>query len=409
MSSLRSALDELRIEVLPSLSDAELCVRLDELERATRVIEAERARCLAEVERRRVHAADGQLSTTAWLARRHGISQGAAATQVRVARALVESPHVAEALAEGEISMAAVSAMVHAREASPEAFARSEKSLVEQARSLPHRDLRDELDRWRHRADAAQVARDEDERHARRRFTAVPVANHMVRADGELDPENGQYLITALRAKVDSWARERTEDQRIPAQRRADALGEICREWLDLAERPAIGGERPHVVVTMDLATLEARAGSGASLEDAGAITPESARRLACDASVTRVVTDARSEPLEVGRKTKVLPPSLRRAVAVRDRGCRFPGCERPPGWCDAHHVRHWADGGETGLANLVLLCRPHHRLIHRRFSVAMVDGRPEFRRPDGSPLDLTGPPRLQRRWNHDPTADVGT
>jgi hypothetical protein len=215
----------------------------------------------------------------------------------------------------------------------------------------------------------------------------------MVRAGGELDPENGQYLITALRAKVDAWARSRTQDLRIPAQRRADALGEICREWLDVAERPRIGGERPHVVVTVDLAALGARPGGRGVLEDVGPVTPEAARRLACDASITRVITDACSEPLEVGRKTKVVSAAIRRAVAVRDGGCRFPGCERPPGWCDAHHVRHWADGGETGLSNLVLLCRLHHRLIHRGFGVAMVDGRPEFRRSDGTLLEDRGPP----------------
>jgi uncharacterized protein DUF222 len=393
VSTLQSLLDELRLDDLPSLSDEELGDRLDELERAARVIEAERARCLVEVERRGVHSADGQLSAAAWLAYRHGISQGAAAAQVRVARALEEMPRVADALAEGEISTAAVEAMVRTRESAPEAFSDAEEALVESAKTLSHRDLRVALDRWRQLADAARAVRDEDERHARRGFTAVVSMDGMVRADGELDPENGQYLITALRAKVDAWSRERTEDRRIPAQRRADALGEICREWLDLAERPAIGGERPHVVVTVDLAALEDRAGCRASLEDAGSITPESARRLACDASLTRVITDPRSEPLEVGRRTKVVPAALRRAVAVRDGGCRFPGCERPPGWCDAHHVRHWADGGETGLSNLLLLCRPHHRLIHRGFGVAMVDGRPEFRRPDGTTLEHRGPP----------------
>jgi hypothetical protein len=215
----------------------------------------------------------------------------------------------------------------------------------------------------------------------------------MVRVEGDLDPENGQYVITAVRARCDAWAREGRADRRTSAQRRADALGEICRSWLDAAERPAIAGERPHVVVTMDLDALERRAGGRAALEDAGPVMPETAHRLACDAAVTRVITDARSEPLDVGRRTKVVPASLRRAVAVRDRGCRFPGCERPPGWCDAHHVRHWADGGETALANLVLLCRPHHRAIHRGFGVGMVDGRPVFRRPDGSPLEDRGPP----------------
>ncbi|MGH3369919.1 MAG: DUF222 domain-containing protein, partial [Nocardioidaceae bacterium] len=321
------------------------------------------------------------------------ISQGAAAAHVRVARALEEMPRVAVALAEGEISTAAVEAMVRTRESAPEAVSDAEEALVESAKTLSHRDLRVALDRWRQLADVTRAARDEDERHARRWFRTVLTEDGMVRAEGELDPENGQYLITALRTKVDAWSRERTEDGGIPAQRRADALGEICREWLDLAERPAIGGERPHVVVTMDLAALEDRAGGRASLEDAGSITPESARRLACDASLTRVITEARSEPLEVGRKTKVVPAALRRAVAVRDGGCRFPGCERPPGWCDAHHVQHWADGGETGLSNLVLLCRPHHRLIHRGFGVAMVDGRPEFRRPDGTMLEHRGPP----------------
>jgi hypothetical protein len=143
----------------------------------------------------------------------------------------------------------------------------------------------------------------------------------------------------------------------------------------------------------MDLAALEARLGGRSSLDDAGTVTPGTARRIACDATISRV-TDGSSEPLEVGRRTKVVPAPLRRAVAVRDGGCAFPGCERPPGWCDAHHVRHWADGGDTGLSNLVLLCRPHHRLVHRGFRVAMIDGRPEFRRPDGSLLERRGPPR---------------
>lgn len=262
MSSLRSVLDELRLDRLPSLSDEELGVRLDELERAARVIEAEQARCLVEVERRGVHAADGQLSAAAWLANRHGISQGAAAAQVRVARALEEMPLVAVALAEGEISTAAVEAMVRTRESAPEAFSDAEEALVESAKTLSHRDLRVTLDGWRQRADATRAAIYEDERHTHRWFTAVVTMDSIVRAEGELDPENGQYLITALRAKVDAWSRARTEDRGIPAQRRADALGEICREWLDLAERHAIGGERPHVVVTMDLAALEDRAGA---------------------------------------------------------------------------------------------------------------------------------------------------
>jgi hypothetical protein len=92
---------------------------------------------------------------------------------------------------------------------------------------------------------------------------------------------------------------------------------------------------------------------------------PETARRLACDASVTRVLLSPESQPLDVGRRTRLIPPAIRTALVVRDRGCTYPGCDRGPQWTDAHHVRHWADGGGTSLDNLVLLCRHHHRAVH--------------------------------------------
>ena len=96
-----------------------------------------------------------------------------------------------------------------------------------------------------------------------------------------------------------------------------------------------------------------------------------------------------------MGRRTAVVSPVTRRALVVRDKHCTFPGCERPSEWCDAHHVRHWADGGPTALSNLILLCRPHHRVLHQRdgFRVEMEDGRPMFFRPDGTRLDERAPP----------------
>jgi hypothetical protein len=103
---------------------------------------------------------------------------------------------------------------------------------------------------------------------------------------------------------------------------------------------------------------------------------------------VSRVITRGSSEPLDVGRRTQVVPAGIRRAVVVRDRHCRFPGCDRPKGWSDAHHVVHWANGGDTALSNLVLLCRRHHRLVHHGFGLEMIDGTPRFLRPDGTALD---------------------
>jgi hypothetical protein len=208
----------------------------------------------------------------------------------------------------------------------------------------------------------------------------------MVRVDGDLDPETGQELLTALRAVIDADSRAGGEDSRTPAQRRADALGEICRSYLARSDRPVVGGERPHVVVTVDLHTLLERAPGRCELADLGPITPECARRWACDARVSRVITGPGSVPLDLGRATTVVPAALRRALVVRDRHCTWPGCDRPASWCDAHHVVHWADGGRTSLDNVILLCRRHHGIVHRGYRVVMThDQRPVFHRPDGT------------------------
>jgi hypothetical protein len=147
-------------------------------------------------------------------------------------------------------------------------------------------------------------------------------------------------------------------------QRRADALVEICRRHLDCADRPRVGGERPHLVVTVDLATLQGRGGQLVDLEG-GPVTLEAVRRFACDATVTPISTH-RDRVLAVGRRSRVVPASLRRALTVRDGGCTHPGCDTPARWCDTHHPHHWAQGGKTEPANLRLLCRRHHRLAHQ-------------------------------------------
>jgi len=385
---LRSATDELRAQDLRSLADDDLASDLDEIERVVRVLEAERARRLAEFERRRAHENDGFLSVSAWLVARHRVAPSTATRRIRMARSLEVMPQAAQAFSGGELSDSAVGLLAAARESLPEAFTRCEEALLEAARTLPVAALRSVIEYWRQSQDLAEAEREEDERFEQRNLNVSPTLHGMVRVDGDLDPETGQSLMSALRAVMDADARTHPSPEfRRPGQRRADALGQICRVWMDSSDRPAILGERPHVVVTLDLEALEGRAGRS-ELQDAGVVTPESARRLACDARVSRVITDGTSQPLELGRSSKVVPPSLRRAVTVRDGGCRFPGCGRPPGWCDAHHVQHWADGGATSLDNLVLLCRPHHRAIHRGFGLEMVDGQPVFSRPDGTPLD---------------------
>jgi hypothetical protein len=394
VSELRSALEPFRTESLPELPDARIEEDFAELHRVAELIEMERLRRLAEIERRRMFERDGHLSAAAWLAGRFRVAWGAAREHVRVARGLESMPATRGALDAGDLSMSAARVLVTARDADPAAFEPAEMQLVEAGRIHSIGDLQRVVAFWRQGVERERSLGDDERLRARRALHASVTFDGMVRVDGDLDHLSGESLLTALRAVLDADARSRREaDERTPAQRRADALGEICRQWLDRVDRPSVAGERPHLTVTVPVETLRARQGSpggGAELDHAGPVGPDLVRELACDAAVMRVVLSGRSQLLDVGRRTPVIPPAMRRAVIVRDRSCRFPGCDRPHTWCDAHHVAHWADGGSTAVENLLLLCRPHHRLVHRPggFALELVDGVPVFRRPDGSPLE---------------------
>ena len=433
MSELLSAIDALRAEALPELADARIEADFAELQRAVELLEAERLRRLAEIDRRGLYARDGHLSTAGWLAATHRMTWGSARTWVQVARALEQMPRTRAALESGDVSLGAVRLLVEARAVHPEAFETAEATLVEAARIHPVGELRRVVACWQDRVEAEQE-QGVDPRSARRRLHASVSFGGMVRVDGDLDPLTGESLLTALGAVLDAEVRARgaggVPDERTPAQRRADGLGEICRQWLDRTDRPSVGGERPHLTVTVPVevlaggpvpglgggagiqtgmgtgtgtgtgAGLGAGLGAGAGrsgsaeLDHAGPVLPELARQFACDASVMRVVLGPGSEPLDVGRRTPVVSPAIRRAVILRDRHCRFPGCDRRPAWCDVHHVDHWAAGGRTAMGNLLLLCRRHHGLVHRRgFGLAIEGGAPVFRRQDGSVLADRGPP----------------
>jgi hypothetical protein len=392
MGMLRSALDELGAEDLRSASDEVIEDDVIEIERASRALEAERLRRIAELDARGSFVRDGYLSMSAWLVHRLRIAWSTAGQHVRMARGLRRMPRTREALAAGDVSTTATSMLVSARETSPAEFVKVEETLLDAAATLNPRELLGAIAYWRDAVDRSAASDDAERRRELRRLHVSPAFEGMVRVDGDLDPETGQVVITALRAVMGASRRDGSDARTVP-QRRADALAEICHQWMDGSNRPFVAGERPHLTVTVDLETLERRTGRRCQLDDTGRIEPDQARRIACDASVSRVITTAASAPIEVGRRTPVVPAALRRAVVVRDGGCRFPGCDRPPGWCDAHHVVHWADGGETSLGNLVLLCRPHHRMVHERFSLAVEDGRPVFRRPDGTALQHAGSP----------------
>jgi hypothetical protein len=389
MSELRSAIDELRAQDLTAQPDAVVEEDFAELQRASELLESERLRRLAEIERRGIHRRVGHLSAASWFATSFKVGRGQAKSELRTARGLESMPETKKALNKGEVSLAAAKVLVAAREADAEAFARCEPELVEAARVHQVRDLQRVMTRWRQIVERERGMDGEEALREMRKFFASPSFGGMVRTDGDLDPENGEALLTALRAVMDADARSGVEDPRSPAQRRADALGEICRQFLDRRDRPQVGGERPHVTITVSAEALRDMQGS-AELDHVGPVPIEVARRLACDASIVRAVMAGPSEPLDIGRRTPIVSAAQRRAVILRDRWCQFPGCDCPPAWCDVHHILYWPDGGRTDLCNLILLCRRHHRLCHARdgFRVAVEDGLPVFRRPDGSVLE---------------------
>jgi len=392
MGGLRSALDEVAQLDFAELADARLEEEFAELQHANRVLEAVRLRCLAEIDRRASFQANGFISTASWLADRFRGGHGAARDEVRTARALQEMPETQAAFASGELSRESVRVLAGAQETAPEVFRSHEPILLEAARRHTVKELQIAVAYWKQVADAGDAER----LFERRRLHVSPVLDGMVRIDGDLDPETGETVLTALRAVVDADVRgSDAGDSRTPAQRRADALGELCRHFLDQADRPYVAGERPHVTVTVDVTTLKGRSGGVSEFDHTGPLPACAARHWACDASISRVVMGPRSEPLDVGRRTPVVPAAMRRAVVARDLSCRFPGCDHPHTWCDAHHAVHRADGGPTALSNLVLLCRRHHHLIHRPngFRLQLLEGRPVIRRPDGLLLEERAPP----------------
>jgi hypothetical protein len=197
-----------------------------------------------------------------------------------MARGLEEMPETRRALEDGDLSMSAVRVLVAARDADKEAFRESEKALVEAARIHSMHDLNRVAGYWRQAVERNHALNSDEKFREQRRLHASVTFLGMVRVDGTLDPEIGETLLTALRAVVDEEAKSGQLDGRTPGQRRADALGEICRQWLDLADRPKVGGERPHVTMTVKAEVPRDRGMARSELDHVGPVQSDIARTL---------------------------------------------------------------------------------------------------------------------------------
>ena len=372
----------------------------------------------------------GMLSCAHWLNWRCGLSLGAAREKVRVAHALVGLPQISAAFEQGTLSYSKVRAMT--RVATPE----NESELMNIALHGAAAHIEKLVRCYRRIRDGQSLERAAAQHQARGLYYYHDDAGSLV-ITARFTPEQGAVVLKAIQASLDAFeadaagdnldkdigenlnpagrqpstaeldvtagmSRVIPEPRESPSQRRADA-------WVRLAEAastakciPASAPERYQVVVHIPQPSPDTHQDMACTLDDNPTIALDTALRLACDASVIHISEDRDGNPLHVGRKTRSISPALRRALKHRDGGCRFPGCTHTR-FVHAHHVEHWADGGQTNIENLVTLCGRHHRLVHEGgFGLETgPGGKLNFTRPAGESLHLQQLPRFRGNAQH--------
>jgi hypothetical protein len=440
LATFTAAAEELAAQDLDGLPDAVRAERVLVLRRLLDRLEGHWLHELAGVDARGAAGAEDNVqapSTVGWLRARLRMGGGAARGCVRTARALFRGPlaETARALTDGQLSPAHASVLAAGTQDLPHhVIAEAEPVLLDAAGRLDPPRLRQAVAHLRAVIDPDTTTSQAERRHAQRGLWLSATLDGMLALDGRLEPDAGQTLLAAL----EPLARpHNADDDRSGSQRRADALTELARRALEGGRLPQSGGVRPQLTVLVDLDSLVGRPGTLGGVTDTGPLGPEACQRLACDGALTRVLVTrqptghdhdhhhpgghhhpgsdgelgsdqdlaawlrtaaallppvlggAPTQPLDVGRTTRVVQPAQRVALAVRDGGCIFPGCDRPLAWCEAHHLVHWLHGGPTDLDNLALVCRAHHRAVHE-------GGWRLTRQPDGR-MTATPPHRRPR------------
>jgi Domain of unknown function (DUF222) len=351
--ALIATLADIDVSTAPSTIVGELTLQTS---RAIEQLAALHSELLSRADANSEGAAVGFASTASWLSIRTGTTPGTCQRQVHEARTLRTLPETQMAWRHGHITQSHVAHLCRTATRVDE-FADHEAQFVGYATTMTARELRHALNRFEALMRPDDVDRDFARQRNARSLSISTTSDGMVKLDGWFDPIAGDTIKNALAALT-------TDHTLIPIrQRRADALTELCAAW---AAGDVHGGtERPQLLITC---TIDQLAGEpGGELSPSGHLVATSTMRAtACDAAIIRVVTNAAGDPIDVGRATRTIPPALRRALIVRDQGCVFQGCDRPHGWCDAHHLHHWIDGGHTNLDNTALLCSRHHHLIHQ-------------------------------------------
>ncbi|TFV75407.1 HNH endonuclease [Blastococcus sp. CT_GayMR19] len=394
MSELLSALDALAADDLHAQPAGTQLERIADLVRARNRLDALLARRVRTAELTQAAEHDGLKSMAWWLRGHLRLSASAARQIVRNGRTLEHLPAVAAACAEGMVTAEQVAVL--APVAKPKNLAAAAERgvdltavdavLAETAATRQHAQLGGVVHHYLSRLDPDGTEPDPTEGRS------LSIARH---ADGsrsfrgDLDAVGGEKFEAMLESFVQ--ADRPAGDRRTRSQQLADALVQAADVALASGRLPTLRTVKPHVIVTIPLADLVdpfdapgvARTGFG---ED---ISAARARALACDGNVTRIVIGPEDQPMNLGRTHRVVPPSLRRAVELRDKHCVFAGCHAPAYWCDVHHLLEWMlHDGETSVENSALLCERHHTKVHHGFSVVRdTGGRWHTYRPDGTEI----------------------
>ena len=361
MSQLRSILDQLALVDPEALTTDELDVEITEIIRGREFFDVLLAKHVKALSNQNGHTQLGFPSPTAYLKHRGRMSGGRAHQAVARSNAGEKAPAAFRAWVDGRLSTDQIRHLFAAAESVPDAYPDAEEKLVDIVDGLSVSDTAKAVEYWRQAVDGPGEL-DRQTELIRRGVSLSRTTGGMRRVDGWMTQSAGDALEAALGALMPPP----TEDHRTTRQRRHDALEDLCRDWLDHGNTPAVGGEKPHIMVLADLQALQGIAGGTHENLHGDVIDVDLLRQTACDASISRIILGPGSVILDVGRKTRVWTASQRRAIIARDRHCQGRGCDRDARWCDIHHLDHWADGGETDVSKGVLLCRWHHTCEHQ-------------------------------------------
>ena len=349
----------------------------------------------------------GSASTVDWVRHETHMSTTAALNAIRVGEQMPKLPQSVAAVRSGEIGYAHLALMAGTANAvtepgGPTSF--DEQPLLAKAREHSVSRFGHDCHHARHAADAAGFLAEHLSAVEWRSFEMNKCPGGVL-LRGRLDTVGAAVLRSALEPLA---SKAGAEDTRRHKRRMADALIELANHGLDSGQLPAQAGQRPHVQVTTTLETLMGVCGAPAGeMQFSEPVSLATVQRLACDSSVTRILVDPRSTKVDVGRATRAPSVGLRKALQARDKGCVWPGCERPVSWTAAHHFKHWGHFGDTELLNMGLVCYRHHEMCHEGgWNLAWTDdGRllvippsPDWPVPRGVPPPSDEPDEF---WTH--------